>query len=228
MVILFTSFDGEPPRSCVVAYANPRYSAGMKRLPTIPILQNRYGQPKLHFAIRDDCPEAICNLDALKKLLPSPTRKTGEEAIWNTVVFMVTLGAPSANPFHAEASQDNAIWHGIVTSGCAIDSYADAIFSFPFFVLHGTRMLPAAEDEPVSLPCPPYPANKDCGLDYTYEWRRGRTRILVGGAEFLGALTTIHFVDYPLFWRLQTLYSKFYAAAKHQQQIEPRSNSPNI
>lgn len=228
MVILFTSFEGEPPRSCIVAYANPRYQAGMKNLPTIPILQSRYGRPKLHYRIPEDCPAAVCKLDALRKLLPSRTRKTSDEAIWNATVFSVSFGQPPVGQLRAGTAHDPAIWNRIVTSGCANDSYAESILAFPFFLPRVARMLPAPEDEPVALPCPAFKSDVDCTVDYTLEWRLGRTRILVGGAEFLGALTTVHYVDYPSFLRLQTLYSKFLAASKHQQEIEPRPSGPSI
>jgi hypothetical protein len=221
MVVLFTSFEGEPPRSCIVAYANPRYPASLKHLPTVPILQGRYGQPKVHFNVPQDCPEAVCILDALKRLHPSRTRKTGDEAIWNTTVFTVSLGPAPAGQLRTGTTYDPAIWKRVVTSGCANDSYAESILAFPFFLPHSARMLPAPEDEPVALPCPPFKTDVDCTVDYTLEWRLGRTRILVGGAEFLGALTTVHYVDYPSFLRLQTLYSKFLAASKHQKRLSP-------
>ena len=35
MWIVFASFDGQPPRSCMVAFANPRYPGGLKGLPTV-------------------------------------------------------------------------------------------------------------------------------------------------------------------------------------------------
>lgn len=227
--IVFTSFEGEPPRSCIVAYANPLYPDSLKSLPTIPILRNRYGQPRLHFGISDTCPEAICKLDSLQKLLPGHTQKTGGEAILNPTLLMVSLAASPGSPTYAGRSRGKAIWDRLVTTGCANDNYGDGILSFPFVLPRtgGMRALPAAGDEPVSLPCPAFRADADCTADFTLEWRLGSTRILVGGIDFLGGLASVHYIYYPAFSRLQPLYARFYDAARHQQEIEPRPKFPS-
>lgn len=199
--IIFTSFDGESPRSCIVAFANPSYPKGLKEIPTVQILRSRYGLPKLYFGLPETCPEAICKSDPLKRLFPQCTQRKRGDSIWNR----------------------------IVTTGCANNDYGDAVISFPFFVPRiGAQALPAPDSAPVSFPCPPLPANADCHLDYTLEWHLGSTRILTGGIEVLGWLTTVHYVYYPSFSRLQTLYSTFHDAAKHQQHRETRPTVPNI
>lgn len=199
--IIFTSFEGEPPRSCIVAFANPDYPDGLNEIPTVRILQSHYGLPKLYFGLSDNCPEAICKLEPLKKLFPQCIQRRRGDSIWNR----------------------------IVTTGCANSDYGDAVISFPFFVPRiNSQALPAPDTAPVPFPCPPLPVNADCHLDYTLEWHLGSTRILAGGIESLGWLTTVHYVYYPSFSQLQTVYTKYKDASKLQEKIEPHRRRPSL
>jgi hypothetical protein len=201
MWIVFTSIDDQPPRSCIVALANPNCPSGLTGSLVVEKLRARYGRAKLYYGLSENCPEAVCKLRPFKDLFPDQIQKK--------------LGQP--------------IWEQLVSTGCVNDDYGDGVVSFPFYLVRRkTQVIPPANAKPLSFPCPPFPANADCHIDYTLEWQAGNTRILASGVESPEWLATMHYVYYPTFAKLQTLTSRFYDSSKREQEIEQHEKSSKL
>jgi hypothetical protein len=191
--IVFASFDGQPPRSFIVALANPNCPSGLTGSAVIKQLRARYGPGKLYYGVSENCPEAVGKLQPFKSQFPEQIQKKP--------------GQP--------------IWEDVVSTGCANDDFGDGVVSFPFSLdRRRLQVMLPADAKPLSFPCPPFPSNADCRMDYTLEWQAGDTRVLASGVESPEWLSMVHYVYYPAFSSLQSLYSRFYGSSKRQQEAE--------